>query len=86
MYFTYAKDGQLKKDSSETREVIFVEGLPFRKPVARNGKPLSAKEQAEIQKAVNQTAKERRRQPRPPAEGQIVMGGSTSISAQIGNC
>jgi hypothetical protein len=74
VYFTYAKDGKLKKDSSETREVIFVEGLPFRKPVARNGKPLPANEQAEIQKMVNQTAKERRRQPRP-AEEQIVMGG-----------
>jgi hypothetical protein len=75
VYFTYAKDGKLKKNSSETREVIFVEGLPFRKLVAQNGKPLPAKEQAEIQKAVNQTAEQRRRQPRPPAGGQIVMGG-----------
>jgi hypothetical protein len=75
VHFTYAKDSRLKRDSSETREVIFVEGFPFRKLVARNGKPLPAKEQAEIQKVVNQTAEERRRRPRPPAGGQLVMGG-----------
>jgi hypothetical protein len=77
VHFTYAKDGKLKKDYTETSEVIFVEGFPFRKLVARNGKPLPAKEQAEIQKAVNQTAEERRRHPRPPPGGQIVMGGQT---------
>jgi hypothetical protein len=75
VHFTYARDGSLKKDFSETREVIFVEGLPFHKLVARNDKPLSAREQAQIQKAVNETAGERRQHPRPPAGGQLVMGG-----------
>jgi hypothetical protein len=74
VHFTYAKDGKLKKDYTETREVIFVEGFPFRKLVARNDKPLPAKERAEIQKAVNQTAEDRRKHPRPPPGGQIVMG------------
>jgi hypothetical protein len=75
VHFTYSKDGKLKRDFSETREVIFVEGLPFHKLVARNDKPLPAKEQAEVRKAVNETAEERRRHPRPPAGGQLVMGG-----------
>jgi hypothetical protein len=87
VYFTYAKDGKLKKNSSETREVIFVEGLPFRKPIARNGKPLSAKEQAEIQKVVNQTAEQRRKQPRPPRrKDKSSWAVSTSISVRTANC
>ncbi len=74
VHSTYAKNGALKQDYTETSEVIFVEGFPFRKLVARNGKPLPPKEQAAIQKIVDQTAEQRRRQPRPPAGGQLVLG------------
>lgn len=74
VHYNYAGDGSLRRGLTETREVIFVEGLPFHKLVARNGKPLPAKERAEIEKAIHQTAEERRRQPRPPEGGQMVMG------------
>ncbi len=74
IHFSYAKDGKLKRDFSETREAIFIEGLPFRKLVARNGKPLPAKEQAEVQKAVEEMTAERRRHARPQPGGQLVMG------------
>ncbi len=75
VHFTYSKDGTLKKDYTETREAIFIEGLPFHKLVARNGKPLSTKEQAEVQKAVEQMTAERRRHAKPPSGGQLLMGG-----------
>jgi hypothetical protein len=74
VHSTYDKNGALKRDYTETSEIIFVEGYPFHKLVARNGKPLPAKEQAAIQRMVDQTAEQRRRQPRPPAGGQLVMG------------
>ncbi len=75
VHYSYEKDGTQKKRYTETYDVIFVEGFPFRKLVARNGKPLPRKEQAQIEKAVRQTASERRKQRRPVPGGQIFMNG-----------
>ncbi len=74
-HYDYAGDGSLRKGATETYEVVFVEGLPFHKLVARNGRPLRAKEQAQIEKSVHETAEERRRRPRPPEGGSITMAG-----------
>ena len=68
-WFTYEKDGQLRKNFSETSEVLFVEGLEYKKRVARNGKPLDAREQARVEKEMSQTAEERRKHRRPPTPG-----------------
>ena len=77
VHYSYGKDGALTKHNTLTSEVIFLEGLPFHKLVARNGKPLPPKEQAQIEKAVRQTAAERRKQKRPMPGGQIFMNGKT---------
>lgn len=46
-FFNYAKPGKERKNRSETHEVMFIEGQRFKKLVSRNGKPLTAKEQAQ---------------------------------------
>jgi len=77
-HYTYGKNGKLKTDYTETRDIVFLEGLPFRKLVARNGKPLPPKERAAIEQIARQTAEERRRKmARAPAGGQLVMGDQT---------
>ena len=63
-YFSFDKNHQPKKDRSETHEVVFVEGDSYKKLVARNDKPLDAKEQAKEDKKMQQTAEERRKQRR----------------------
>ena len=75
VHYDYASDGSLRKGMTETREVIFVEGWPYHKLVARNGKALPAKEQAQIEKSIHETAEERRRQPHTPEGGYLAMGG-----------
>ena len=60
-YFTIDKNAPPKKDRSETREVIFVEGGTYKKLVAKNGQPLDAKEQAKEDKRLQQFADERRK-------------------------
>jgi hypothetical protein len=73
--FTYGPDGNLRKDSIETAEVIVVERIAFHKLVARNGNPLDAKEQARVDKEMRQTAEERRKhRQQPPAGGRISFG------------
>lgn len=77
-HYSYTGDGKLKKDYSETRDVIFLEGLPFPKLVARNGRPLPKKEQAQVAKLMSLTAAERRRKlQRTPPGGQLAMGDQT---------
>jgi hypothetical protein len=63
-YFEPQKNGPPKKDRSETYEVIFVEGESYQKLVARNDRPLDPKEQAKIEKNMQRTAEERRKQRR----------------------
>jgi hypothetical protein len=61
-YFSFDKKGQATKDRSETHDVIFVEGLQYKKLVARNDKPLDAREAAKEDRKLRQTAAERRKQ------------------------
>jgi hypothetical protein len=63
-FFSFDKNHQPKKDRSETNEIVFVEGDSYKKLVARNDKPLEAKEQAKEEKKLQQTAEERRKQRR----------------------
>ncbi len=48
------------KSRSGLYEVLFVEGLSYRKRLERNGKPLSAKEKMAVDEAMKRTAAERR--------------------------
>jgi hypothetical protein len=61
-FFSFDKSGQPKKDRSETHEIIFVEGLTYKKLVARNERPLEPKEQSKVEKLMQRIAKERREQ------------------------
>jgi hypothetical protein len=46
--------------------------LKFNKLVARNGKPLSRREQAQVEKSMRLTAEERRKRQRPTAPGGVI--------------
>ncbi len=61
-HFDFDKKGQPHKNRSETNDIIFVEGLTYKKLVARNGQPLDAKEQAKEEKRLQKTAEERRKE------------------------
>jgi hypothetical protein len=61
-HFSFDKNGQAKKFSSETCDIIFVEGGAFRKLVARNDAPLDPKEQAKEDKRLQAFATLRRKQ------------------------
>ena len=63
-FFSFDKSGQPKRDRSETYEIIFVEGLTYKKLVARNERPLEPKEQSKVEKLMQRMAKERREQRR----------------------
>jgi hypothetical protein len=63
-FFSFDKSGQPKKDRSETHEIIFVEGLTYKKLVARNERPLEPKEQSKVEKLMQRIAKDRREQRR----------------------
>jgi len=63
-FFDYHKNGQTKKKNSRTYDVLYVEGLQYRRLVARDGKPLSKREEAREEKKMQQTAAERRKQRR----------------------
>jgi hypothetical protein len=63
-FFSVDKNGQAKKDRSETHEIIFVEGTTYKKLVARNDRPLEPKEQAKVEKLLQRAAKDRREQRR----------------------
>ncbi len=73
-FFTYEDGGSLRKDRSETHEIVFLEGLQFRKLIARNGKPLDAREEARVKKEMQDTAEYRRKHRPPPAGGRIGFG------------
>jgi len=63
-YIDFDKNGHAHKNRSETHDIIFVEGLVYKKLVARNGQPLEAKEQAKEEKRLRKTAEERRQERR----------------------
>jgi len=77
--FAFDKHGNARKADAETHEVIFVEGIKYKKLVARNGKPLSAREKAQVEKDMRLTAEERRTHQTPlPAGGIISFSGRFS--------
>jgi hypothetical protein len=63
-HFSVEKDGSAKKDHSETYEVMFVEGQSYKKLIARDDRPLDAKEQAKVDKALQKAGEDRRKQRR----------------------
>jgi hypothetical protein len=63
-FFDFDKNGQPRKDRSETHEIVFVEGATYKKLVARNDRPLEAKEQSKEDKKLQRIAEERRKQRR----------------------
>ena len=70
---TFDQEGEPHVAGTSTHEVIFVEGLKYDKLVARNGKPLSKREQAKVEKDMRLTAEERRRNQHPLAPGGVVV-------------
>ena len=78
-YFSYDKNGQGKKISSK-HEILFIEGVMYRRLVARNGQPLSKREEAREQKKMQQTAAERRKQLRSRKMRTLVsLGGNQEL-------
>ena len=63
-HFTYDKAGHPNQDSTETHDIIFVEGMSYHKLTARNGAPLKPGDAAKEEKKLRQTAEERRKQRR----------------------
>jgi len=63
-FFRFDKNSQPRKDRSETYQIVFVEGEPYKKLVARNDWPLEAKEQAKESKKLRRIAEERLRRRR----------------------
>jgi len=76
--FRYDEKGRAKKFASETHEIVFIEGLEYRKLVGRNGKPLSAREAARVEKEMLETATERRKHGRFAAPGGRIFSGRHS--------
>lgn len=60
----FQPDGRVSRQRSETHDVVFVEGEPYEKLVARNGQPLTGKEAAKEEQRRQKTAAERRKQRR----------------------
>jgi hypothetical protein len=74
VWFTRDKAGKLHQNRSETNEIVLIEGSKYRKLVARNGKPIGAKDQARVDKEMREAAEERRRHPPAPTGGKISSG------------
>ena len=75
-WFTYDKHSRPRKTRSETHAVIFVEGVKYRKLIARNGKPLSRREAAQVEREMRETAAERRGHPQYAPGGSVGFGGA----------
>jgi hypothetical protein len=63
-FFRFDKNSQPTKDRSETHQIVFVEGEPYKKLVARNEFPLEAKEQSKESKRLQRIAEDRLRRRR----------------------
>lgn len=57
---TFDSNGKVKEQSSDTYEIIFLEGAPYRKRVAHDDKPLPEKQQKEEDKKLADVAEARR--------------------------
>jgi len=55
-------DGKVKKTESTTTDVTLLEGSPFRRTVARDDKPLSAKEQRKEEERLQKSIEDRRKE------------------------
>ena len=75
--FAYDKTGKPVQNGAAVWEVIFVEGLEYKKLISQDGKPLDAKAQAKEEKKMQQTAEERRKQRRAGVFRPTVSKGST---------
>ena len=62
--YGFDKKGQPVQNYAAVWDVIFVEGLEYKKLISQDGKPLDAKSQAKEEKKMQQTAEERRKQRR----------------------
>jgi len=79
-FFGFDKNGQPKKKLSETHEIVFVEGLAYRRLIARNERPLDPKEQAKEEKRMRRTAEERRKQRRSGLfRKKIILGSDKDL-------
>ena len=52
--------GKVKRDTSKTEDITLLEGSPYRRLVARNGKPLTPEEQKQEDERLKRSDEERR--------------------------
>jgi hypothetical protein len=84
--FAFDKTGKPVQNGAAVWEVIFVEGLEYKKLISRDGKPLDAKDQAKEEKKMQQTAEERRKQRRTGVfHRTVTMGGAEDLIAFFDN-
>jgi hypothetical protein len=74
--FAYDKNGKPVQNGAAVWEVIFIEGLEYKKLISEDGKPLDARAQAREEKKLQQTAEERRKERRAGAFHPTVRTGS----------
>jgi hypothetical protein len=85
-FFRFDKNSQPRKDRSETHQILFVAGEPYKKLVARNDWPLEAKEQAKESKRLRRIAEERLRRRRSGSFFKSVnMGSYTDLLTLFDN-
>jgi hypothetical protein len=85
--FAIDKTGKERLESAAKHEVVFVEGLEYHKLVEKNGRPLNAREQARVEKAMSETADYRRKHQRPATPGGVISmnGLLTHKKADLGS-
>jgi hypothetical protein len=72
------KDGSKKIASSETHEIIYLEGTIYRKLVAKNGQPLNKKDAAKEEEKLQRAAEERR-QPSRSSGRTLTIGTNADL-------
>jgi hypothetical protein len=78
-HFSFDKSGTAKKDRSETFDVIFVEGSTYKRLIARNDQPLSAKEEAREKKNLEAAAATRRKEHSTLTHKVVSIGGNDEL-------
>jgi hypothetical protein len=76
-HFRYDKNGQAKKEDSETYDILFIEGLLYSRLVARDGMPLNQRDVAREEKKMQQTTADRRKQRRSGVFRKVVNIGTS---------
>jgi hypothetical protein len=85
-FFSIDKDGQAHKNRSETHEIIFVEGLTYKKLVQRNDAPLKAREQTREAKKLRDLAEQRRKDRRSGLFHKTISLGSDEDLLTLFDC